>query len=238
MLVHPCFAPPHLARAASSLVRGGVLPTCHLVLWLTFLCFIPPARTASSLVQGGVLPTCSFILWLLFFCFIPSCSYSLEPSARQCVAHMPLHSVASFFHPHLACTASSLVRGSVLPTHRFVLRLLFLCFTPHLVHTALSLVRGSVLPTRCFVLQLLFLCFTPPSCLYSLEPSARRCVAHMPLSFYMFAHALSPAIDTVGSVGIEFVRNYYIVISKLVPVVMKIQICIIGLRLKIRNNSE
>ena len=46
-------------------------------------------------------------------------------------------------------------------------------------------------------------------------------------SFDTFAHVF---IDTVGSVGIRFIKNYYIVIiSKLVPVVWKIQLRIIDL---------
>ena len=142
-----------------------------------------PAHTALSLVRGSVLPTHRFVLWLLFFCFIPSCSYSLKPSARQCVAHMPLRSVASFFlfHPHLAHTASSLVQGGVLPTCRFILRLLFLCFTPP---SCLYSLEPS--PRWCVAHMPLrsaasFSLFHPPSCLYSLEPSARWCVAHTPL---------------------------------------------------------
>jgi hypothetical protein len=50
----------------------------------------------------------------------------------------------------------------------------------------------------------------------------------------MFAHV---AIDTVGSVRIRYIRSYYIAISKLVPVILKIQLCIIDLRLKIGSNS-
>ena len=45
-------------------------------------------------------------------------------------------------------------------------------------------------------------------------------------SFYMLAHVICTAIVAVGSVGI---RKYYNIISILVTVVLKIQICIIDL---------
>jgi hypothetical protein len=96
------FYPPHLARAVSSLVRGGVLPTHRLVLWSRFLCFAPPSRL-----------------------------HSLEPSSRLRVAHTPLRSMASIslFRPPTHSYTLNLVRGSVLPTRRLVLLPPFLCFT-------------------------------------------------------------------------------------------------------------